>query len=346
MSDRDQFREAVLKRDGYACLICGRGSPLDAHHILERRLWDDGGYHIENGATLCDGRLEGDKWYAGCHMLAEQTSITPDQLRTAARIKNVILPAHFYNDQNYDKWGNICLPNGTRLKGELFGDESVQKVLAAGRVLDQFIPYVKYPRTPHFLWSEAITDADRVMESMDVFRGRRVIVTEKMDGENTTMYADYIHARSLDGSSHRSRAWVKKIQAEIGYQLCNFRVCGENLFAEHTLHYENLPSYFLMFSIWDNGRNECLAWDDTVLYGGVLGLKMVPVLYDGEWDEKLIRGLAAKMDLTKQEGYVVRLAESFTLAAFRHSVGKFVRAAHVGTSHNWMMKRVVQNELA
>jgi len=40
---RDEFREAVFARDHHRCVIC-RNEGKDAHHILERRLFDDGGY--------------------------------------------------------------------------------------------------------------------------------------------------------------------------------------------------------------------------------------------------------------------------------------------------------------
>jgi 5-methylcytosine-specific restriction endonuclease McrA len=43
---RDEFRNAVFERDGHRCVICGNeareGVRLDAHHIIERRLWTDG----------------------------------------------------------------------------------------------------------------------------------------------------------------------------------------------------------------------------------------------------------------------------------------------------------------
>lgn len=47
---RDQFREGVFARDAHRCVFCGRTAAetpegkLDAHHIIERRLWGDGGY--------------------------------------------------------------------------------------------------------------------------------------------------------------------------------------------------------------------------------------------------------------------------------------------------------------
>ena len=57
---------------------------------------------------------------------------------------------------------------------------------------------LKYPRTLHLPWSESITSDDKVMKSIDSLLNKNVIVSLKMDGENTTLYTDYIHARSID----------------------------------------------------------------------------------------------------------------------------------------------------
>lgn len=69
---RENFREAVFKRDGYKCRKCGKPQSqvkLDAHHISDRNLMPNGGYVAENGISLCD--CDG-----GCHMKAEQFYIT------------------------------------------------------------------------------------------------------------------------------------------------------------------------------------------------------------------------------------------------------------------------------
>ena len=47
---RDQFREIVFERDAKRCVIC-HCPGQDAHHIIERRLFPDEGYYLENGAT-------------------------------------------------------------------------------------------------------------------------------------------------------------------------------------------------------------------------------------------------------------------------------------------------------
>lgn len=53
------------------------------------------------------------------------------------------------------------MANGTRLKGELFFDESVQKILASAGVLGDFSDRIKYPRTHHAPWSDGMHGDDR-----------------------------------------------------------------------------------------------------------------------------------------------------------------------------------------
>jgi hypothetical protein len=335
---RDEFREAVFARDGHRCVIC-KASTADAHHIIERRLWPDGGYYLSNGASVC----------GPCHLKAESTEISCDDLRQRCGITRVILPPHLYVDaeQPYDKWGNPILPNGQRLRGELFDDESVQKVLAP--VLHLFTSRVKYPRTFHLPWSPGVTDDDRVLDDPDAAFGEsRVVVTEKMDGECTTMYRDYLHARSTDYSPHPSRDRVRALHAQIAHDIPEgWRVCGENVYAQHSISYDALPSYFLVFSIW-NDRNECLSWEDTQLWSQLLGLAVVPVLYRGLWDNRCVRALDSQM-LSQlggdREGYVARLADGFHYRAFRRSVAKYVRANHVQTHGGWAVRQVVPNRL-
>ena len=325
---RTTFRESVFERDQNRCVVCG--SPgQDAHHILERRLFPDGGYYIENGATLC----------GTCHLRAESTELTCEKIRSCAGISRIILPPHLYEDIRYDKWGNPYLANGQRLKGELFFDESVQKILWGK---DQFTTYVKYPRTYHLPNSNPSKD-DRTIKNLDNFRINRVIVTEKMDGENTTMYRDHIHARSVDSDNHPSRSWVKQFHAEnVAYQLDEgWRICGENLFAKHAIGYNNLESYFLGFSMWDD-KNNCLSWDDTLENFEILGIKPVKVLYDGYWYEDIITDYIPK-NLDKSEGFVVRMAKSFHYSQFKNSVAKWVRPNHVQTTHNWKRELLVKN---
>jgi RNA ligase. len=317
---REAFKHAVFERDGYKCVFCDE-LPEDAHHILERRLWPDGGYYLDNGVAVCSEH----------HIACETTELSVEDVRAAAGIRRILVPPHLYPDQPYDKWGNPILPNGQRMRGELFGEESVQKILAKGGMLERFTHLVKYPRTHHLPWSQCINDDDRVMPSLEALEGIRVIASEKRDGENTTMYRDHIHARSIDGRHHPSRDWVKQFWSTIMGDIPEgWRICGENLFARHSIRYEDLGTYFEGFSIWTD-RNECLGWDDTLEWFELLGIRPVPVLYDGIFDVRKIQELWSEKDWDRVEGYVVRDASMFAATQFRFRVGKFVRHDHLQT---------------
>ncbi|GAA3873504.1 hypothetical protein GCM10022243_43310 [Saccharothrix violaceirubra] len=201
---------------------------------------------------------------------------------------------------------------------------------------------ISYPRTPHLPWSPGVSRDDVRVADLGAWAGGEVVVTEKLDGENTTLYRDGSHARSLDSGHHPSRSWVKALQGRVGgFIPVGWRVCGENLYARHSLAYQELDGYFYGFSVWDG--DECLDWDSTVGFLRGLGIPVPTVLWRGVFDEKMLRRL--KVDTLVSEGYVVRPAAGFGLGDFGRTVAKWVRPAHVRTSTHWMSAPVVPNGL-
>lgn len=326
---RDAFREEVFKRDRHQCVFCEKPA-VDAHHILERRLWSDGGYYLENGASVC-------AWH---HLACEMTTRSVEDVRHAACITKIVVPDQFYPDHIYDKWGNPVLEDGRRGKGELFFDESVQKVLGEGGMLGLFTDYMKYGRTFHLPNSPGIHDDDKALKDYSNFEGERAIISLKMDGENTSGYSDgHIHARSIDSRGGEDRAWVKQFLSQILYELPQgWRICGENMWAEHSISYASLSSYFLGFSIW-NERSVCLSWDETKEWFDMLGIDSVPVLYDGMFDERVLKNIEQCLDLKRDEGYVIRIADAFPYKDFKSSIAKWVRPGHVQTTKHWRAGR-------
>lgn len=187
---------------------------------------------------------------------------------------------------------------------------------------------------------------DRMIESLDGFVGKRVVVTRKMDGENTTLYSDFMHARSLDVAHHPSRHWVKQFWSSFAQDIPpGWRVVGENLYASHTIRYDNLASYFLGFHIWTDG-NICLDWDATLGWFDAFGVTPVEVLFDGQYDERQIRSIEKQLSWDRDEGYVLRVAEAFHFEDYGRKVGKFVRQGHVlATTAHWSTQPLVRNGL-
>lgn len=331
-AEREDAREVVFERDNYRCVFCGKPA-VDAHHLLERHLWqadEHFGYIPANLISVC----------SDCHLMCEYTWITVEEGRQAAGITKVIVPSQLYEDQSYDKWGNPILADGRRAMGELFMFEQVKRVLRLANVLDQVVPYMKYPRTFHLPWSHPTKD-DKLIQSLDLLEHSPIVVTEKLDGENTSMYTDYIHARSLDSQSAEYRSWVKSFWAKKSQDIpIGYRICGENMYAQHSIAYENLESYFYGFSFWY--YDYCFSWNETIEWFQLLDIPIVPVLYSGTWNEEVLKELAK--DNTR-EGYVVRIANDFKYAGFKNCVAKYVRKDHLKTNQRWD-QRIIKNRLA
>jgi hypothetical protein len=79
----------------------------------------------------------------------------------------------------------------------------------------------------------------------------------------------------------------------------------------------------------------------------MLDMRVVPVLYEGPWDEAKIKALWPRFSCfgNECEGYVVRTKKGFPHEDFGLHVAKFVRKNHVQTSEHWMMQEVVPNKL-
>lgn len=72
---REYFRTIVFERDNYTCKVCHKkwttndvdpnAGKMNAHHITDRHHFPNGGYVLENGITVCDGKEN------SCHMKCE-----------------------------------------------------------------------------------------------------------------------------------------------------------------------------------------------------------------------------------------------------------------------------------
>jgi len=356
---RGEFRAAVFARDGYRCVICQRPGGrvgLDAHHLMERRLFGaedprPGGYVLSNGVAVCDQpHPDGSP---SCHMQAEMTLISPARLRAAAGIADTVLPDHLDEGADFTKWGDEVMRDGRRYRGELFFEEPVQKVLREADQLGLYVPSYKQARTFHLPWSPGATSDDKVLADTSFFEGKEIVISEKLDGESVTASRDIMHARSIDSGHHPSRNRAKQLWATIRYDIPEgWRLVCENVTARHHVAYDRLPGFVLVHAIF-NERNEALPWDEVEEWSALLGLPTVPVIYRGPWDEEKIRGLypfqSAFAD-APAEGYVVRIADSFRYGDFRRAVGKYVasdfRDALLNTEAHWMHAEMVENQLA
>jgi len=191
---------------------------------------------------------------------------------------------------------------------------------------------MKYQRTYHLSFSNV--EDDSKFGDFSHLEGKDIIVTEKMDGENTGITNKLVHARSLDSNNHPSRNWVKGFASNFQYLMKDEeKIFGENLYAAHSVKYESLLSYFYGFALYKG--DICSSWDDTVKYFADKNIISVPVLYRGIFNNDKIREIFNSLDLETSEGIVVRNADSFHYNDFEYNVFKAVRQNHVITDQHW-----------
>ncbi|QNE07143.1 RNA ligase family protein [Croceicoccus marinus] len=299
------------------CVICGAGDG-EGVPIFASRLWD-GAEDPSNRVRLC--RRHADD--------ARATVLSVEELMERAGLAQRPLPPQLHAVERYDRWGNPLLKEGRRARGELFFEPEVQDWLGRCGALDRFEPWVKYPRTYVLPWSQEIGVGDRPMASLDLLAGGDVIVSEKMDGENVSLYRDFLHTRSIARIPHESRIWLDAFWDRVRYRIpADWRICGEYLFVSHTVRYCSLPSYFLAFSVW-NDRNICLSWNDSMAFLADAGIAPVPLLYRGQLDRHAIHAAWEKGGNPSSEGYVLRSAGRIAYRDFRRLAGKFIRSGYV-----------------
>lgn len=207
----------------------------------------------------------------------------------------------------------------------------------------------KYPRTYHLPWSPGATKDDKKLQGdwFENYKGKKIVITEKLDGENTSLSHFDCFARS-HGAPTRSpwsqNIWgvdgvFNKVANKIGEHEW---VYGENLYGEHSIHYSKLTEYFHIFAVRDDEKYVWYSWDEVEMMASILGLPTVPVLWKGEIASevqlhKLVDALVScpSMYGDTREGVVVRLYDEFPIDEFSKCVCKWVRPNHVQTDEHW-----------
>lgn len=322
---RDEFRETVFKRDGYKCVMCNEKA-VDCHHIFDRKLFENGGYFISNGASLCSEH----------HLEAENCDISVEEIRTAAGITNIILPPDLKPDVVYNKWG---------------------------QEVDESVISRKYGRTYHFNFSPGTSSDDRISHKHweHLLNIEKFILTEKLDGENNCISEYGVFARS-HAAPTESR-WTQDIRQRwhsMKYDLSGgIQIFLENLYAIHSIEYKNIDNHYYVFAVRQNGR--CLSWEEVEFWAAAFDLPTVPVLEiiepkkmtEADFKTKIITiatsrsGFDSYNHVMDKHGNVINNSEctregivganmsEYLLKDFDKNVFKYVRAKHVGTDEHW-----------
>ena len=108
-----------------------------------------------------------------------------------------------------------------------------------------------------------------------------------MDGSNTSLEAEGCFARTHAGPpTHASFDGLKALHAAIKFKIPeDLQLFGEWLFALHSIPYDKLPAYFMLFNVRENldaKKPYWLSWEEVEMWADEIGVPCVPVLFKGK----------------------------------------------------------------
>lgn len=203
----------------------------------------------------------------------------------------------------------------------------------------------KYPSTPHWPWSEKVHRDDSYHINPEHFVGKEVVITEKIDGGNTCLWDGQVYARST--TSPAVAGWFAMVKKHHVWKTTGARdliVYGEDIYGIHSIEYDPIKEdeTFRVFAMRDVRSDSFLGWDAIEGLCKSYNLPVAPVSFRGTfssltdvtgWFEEN-RPVASFMG-PEREGFVMRIADSFSAEDFVLNVCKYVRANHVQTDEHW-----------
>ncbi|OQR88602.1 hypothetical protein THRCLA_10216 [Thraustotheca clavata] len=220
----------------------------------------------------------------------------------------------------------------------------------------------KFPRTKHLLPSKSISRDDLVLDPTDaaVFVNTEITIQEKVDGANLGLFLTNDFKVVAQNRSHFCNSetapqfkgldiWIQMHQFELIDLLSppgRYVLYGEWLFAQHSIAYSKLPSYFLAFDIFDRSNQTFLSVKTVQTRLEVTSIHMVPTLFTGVYkDLSQFRSLLetkSKYYDGPVEGIVIRKESSDVLM----ERAKLVRDDFIqNIDDHWAKKGTVKNKL-
>lgn len=185
--------------------------------------------------------------------------------------------------------------------------------------------FFRFPHTPHLLWlGEGQPRDDKVLSASEVksLLQAEVLIEEKLDGANLGISLDahgQLQAQNrgqylqqpYGGQFSRLNGWLGQHDAILRQHLTPaLLLFGEWCAARHSLDYDALPDWFLLFDVYDLEAGKFWSVERRNQLAGKLGLAVVPLLKRGLLTQPqlihLLENTPSQYRAGKVEGIVVR----------------------------------------
>jgi ATP-dependent RNA circularization protein (DNA/RNA ligase family) len=194
--------------------------------------------------------------------------------------------------------------------------------------------FFRYPHTPHLWWlTDGYPRDDKVLsaEQANYLLLGAVVIEEKLDGANMGISigtdgnirvqnrGQYL-SRPFVGQFSRLEKWLEVHQDRLFDGLNESLIFfGEWCAARHSLDYDQLPDWWLMFDVYDRDANRFWSSSRRNELALKYGFQVVPCLYQGSADlcKQQVLDLSATSCFRSgvSEGVVIRQEDAMWLQA-------------------------------
>lgn len=185
--------------------------------------------------------------------------------------------------------------------------------------------FFRFPHTPHLDWlGEGMPRDDKVLceKEIQALLAEPIRVEEKLDGANLGLSlrangelraqnrGQYL-LEPFAGQFSRLNSWLGQHQ----YALCDILqgdwiLFGEWCAARHSLDYDSLPDWFVVFDVYDRAAQKFWSCQRRDALAAQLGLAVVPTLYQGpatiDQLKTLLNSAESRYRSGTPEGIVIR----------------------------------------
>jgi hypothetical protein len=244
----------------------------------------------------------------------------------------------------------------------------------------------RYPRTYHLEGSNLGIGDPTKKYPIHTLHGKPIVIEEKVDGAQVGISFDewgkmYLQSRGhyLVGGGRekyfdRFKAWAYQNQSKLWVLLKDqYIMYGEFMGAKHTIFYNNLPSVFLEFDIWDKRNEHFLCTERRKRLVGDF-IHQVPVLSTGvcptyfkighvDWSNYILHTTShedlkreceragsdydlelGRTDMTgKMEGLYIKVEENGTVVERYKWVRQGFTQTVLECGDHWQSRKVVNN---
>jgi len=203
----------------------------------------------------------------------------------------------------------------------------------------------KYPSIPHWHKSPSVHRDDSYHADPDFFVGKRVVITEKIDGGNTLLHDGQVYARSV--TSPASDGWFGMVKKHHAYKTLDseftpYSFYGEDIYGIHSIKYNPVKEdeTYLLFAV--KNATIFMSWEQVEYFAKRLEVRTVPVVHKGIFKsvDEITNFFESTIDKGSKlgpisEGFVMRTDGAIQDKEFTMKVCKYVRRNHVQTDQHW-----------